>query len=194
MGERFGRGRIVRPARYPVGAVDPSHFEVVEIDVPAPEPGEVLVRNTFTSVDPGMRLRLRERGPAGYFGEFAVHAPMDGILTVGEVVEARAEGFGPGDVVRHAAGWREYAIVTAGEPALSGLGTLTLLDTSVAAAPAYLGPLGGMGLTAYAGLMDAAQLAPGDVVWVSGAAGAVGSLAAQIGKAAWASCHRERGV
>ena len=146
------------PARYPVGAVDPSHFEVVEIDVPRPGPGEVLVRNTFTSVDPGMRLRLRERGPAGYFGEFALHAPMDGILTVGEVVESRAEGFRPGDVVRHASGWREYAVVTAGEPALSGLGTLTLLDTSVAAAPAYLGALGGMGLTAYAGLIDAAQL------------------------------------
>lgn len=182
MDELFGRGRIVTPARYPVGAVDPSHFEVAEIDVPRPEPGEVLVRNTFTSVDPGMRLRLRQRGPAGYFGEFVLHAPMDGILTVGEVVESRADGFGPGDVVRHASGWREYAVVTAGEPALSGLGTLTLLDTSVAAAPAYLGALGGMGLTAYAGLMDAAQLQPGDVVWVSAAAGAVGSLAAQIAK------------
>ena len=96
MSELFGRGRIVTPARYPVGAVDPSHFEVVEIDVPRPEPGEVLVRNTFTSVDPGMRLRLRERGPAGYFGEFVLHAPMDGILTVGEVVESRADGFRPG--------------------------------------------------------------------------------------------------
>jgi NADPH-dependent curcumin reductase CurA len=182
MAEPFGRGRIVRPARYPVGAVDTSHFEVVEIDVPAPEPGEVLVRNTFTSVDPGMRLRLRERGPAGYFGEFALGAPMDGILTVGEVVASRAEGFRPGDCVRHAAGWREYAVVTAGEPALSGLGTLTLLDTSVAPAPAYLGALGGMGLTAYAGLVEAAQMQAGDVVWVSAAAGAVGSLAAQIAK------------
>jgi len=182
MAEPFGRGRIVRPARYPVGAVDTSHFEVVEIDVPAPEPGEVLVRNTFTSVDPGMRLRLRERGPAGYFGEFALGAPMDGILTVGEVVASRAEGFRPGDCVRHAAGWREYAVVTAGQPALSGLGTLTLLDTSVAPAPAYLGALGGMGLTAYAGLVEAAQMQAGDVVWVSAAAGAVGSLAAQIAK------------
>jgi NADPH-dependent curcumin reductase CurA len=176
------RGRVVQPARYPAGAVDPSHFEVVEVDVPRPGPGRVLVRNTFTSVDPGLRLRLRERGPAGYFGEFALHAPMDGILTVGEVVESSAEGFRPGDVVRHEAGWRDYAIVAAGEPALSGLGTLTRLDTSVAAAPAYLGPLGGMGLTAYAGLIDAAQLRQGDVVWVSAAAGAVGSLAAQIAK------------
>jgi hypothetical protein len=176
------RGRVVQPAQYPAGSVGPSHFEVVEVDVPRPGPGEVLVRNTFTSVDPGLRLRLREQGPAGYFGEFALHAPMDGILTVGEVVESRAEGFRPGDVVRHASGWRDYASVDADEPALSGLGTLTRLDTSVAAAPAYLGPLGGMGLTAYAGLIDAAQLRAGDVVWVSAAAGAVGSLAAQIAK------------
>jgi NADPH-dependent curcumin reductase CurA len=174
--------RVVQPARYPAGAVGPSHFEVVEVDVPRPRPGEVLVRNTFTSVDPGMRLRLREQGPSGYFGEFALHAPMDGILTVGEVVESRAEGFRPGDVVRHASGWRDYAAVVANEPALSGLGTLARLDTSVAAAPAYLGPLGGMGLTAYSGLIEAAQLRPGDVVWVSAAAGAVGSLAAQIAK------------
>ena len=182
MAQGLIRGRVVQPVEYPAGSLGPSHFEVVEVDVPRPGPGEVLVRNTFTSVDPGLRLRLREQGPAGYFGEFALHAPMDGILTVGEVVESRAEGFRPGDVVRHASGWRDYASVDADEPALSGLGTLTRLDTSVAAAPAYLGPLGGMGLTAYAGLIDAAQLREGDVVWVSAAAGAVGSLAAQIAK------------
>jgi NADPH-dependent curcumin reductase CurA len=175
-------GRVVQPARYPSGRVDAFHFEVVAAATRDPGPGEVLVRNTFTSVDPGMRLRLRERGPAGYFGEFELHAPMDGILTVGEVVASRADGFQPGDIVRHAAGWREYALVTAGEPALSGLGTLARVDTSIAPAPAYLGPLGGMGLTAYAGLIDAAELRAGDVVWVSAAAGAVGSLAAQIAK------------
>jgi NADPH-dependent curcumin reductase CurA len=107
---------------------------------------------------------------------------MDGIMTVGEVVESRADGFAPGDSVWHAGGWREYAVVAAGMPALSGLGTLTRIDTDVAPARVYLGPLGGMGLTAYAGLIDAAGLRAGDVVWVSAAAGAVGSLAAQIAK------------
>ena len=107
---------------------------------------------------------------------------MDGILTVGEVVASRAEGFRPGDRVRHAAGWREYAVVTAGEPALSGLGTLTRLDTCVAAAPAYLGALGRHGPDRVRRPVDAAQLQAGDVVWVSAAAGAVGSLAAQIAK------------
>ncbi|MFJ1971666.1 NADP-dependent oxidoreductase [Streptomyces sp. NPDC087903] len=173
---------MVQLGRYPVGRVTERDFRVAEVPVPDPGPGEVLVRNTYTSVDPGMRLRLRESGPAGYFAGFALNAPLDGIMTVGEVVASEADGFRPGDTVRHASGWREYAVVTAGVPALAGLGTLARIDTSVAAPSRYLGPLGGMGLTAYAGLLDAAELREGDVVWVSAAAGAVGSLAAQIAR------------
>ena len=176
------RARAVHLVSYPAGEVTPDNFVTVEIDVAEPRPGQVLVRNTFTSVDPGMRLRLRESGPAGYFNSFPLNAPMDGIFTVGEVVQSRAEGFEPGDVVWHAMGWREYSIVTAGEPALAGIATLARLDTSVAPPQSYLGPLGAMGVTAYAGLIDAAELREGDVVWVSAAAGAVGSLAAQIAK------------
>src|SRR4051794_5591758 len=175
-------GREVHLVEYPHGEVLPSPFRVVEVQVPEPGPGEVLVRNTFTSVDPGMRLRLSERGPAGYFEPFPLDRALDGIMTVGEVIASRADGFTPGDAVWHAGGWREYAVVRAGLPALSGLGTLQRIDTDAAPAQAYLGPLGGMGLTAYAGLIDAAGLRTGDVVWVSAAAGAVGSLAAQIAK------------
>ena len=176
------RARAVHLVSYPAGEVTPDHFVTVEVDVAEPRPGQVLVRNTFTSVDPGMRLRLRESGPAGYFNSFPLNAPMDGIFTVGEVVQSRAEGFEPGDIVWHAMGWRDYSIVTAGEPALAGIATLARLDTSVASPQSYLGPLGAMGVTAYAGLIDAAELREGDVVWVSAAAGAVGSLAAQIAK------------
>ena len=61
-------------SEYPVGEVTPDHFVTVEVDVPEPQPGQVLVRNTFTSVDPGMRLRLRESGPAGYFNSFPLNA------------------------------------------------------------------------------------------------------------------------
>jgi NADPH-dependent curcumin reductase CurA len=174
--------REVQLVAYPQGEVRPEHFRVARAALAAPGPGQVLVRNTFTSVDPGMRLRLAEDGPAGYFAPFPLHRPLDGIMTVGEVVQSRADGFAPGDAVWHAQGWRDYAVVTAGEPALSGLGTLARIDTAVAPARAYLGVLGGIGLTAYAGLIDAAGLRAGDVVWVSAAAGAVGSLAAQIAK------------
>ena len=86
-------GREVQLVEYPEGAVAPSHFRVAEVEVGKPAAGEVLVRNTFTSVDPGMRLRLRESGPAGYFNSFPLNAAMDGIMTVGEVVESRADGF-----------------------------------------------------------------------------------------------------
>jgi NADPH-dependent curcumin reductase CurA len=175
-------GREVHLRAYPRGPVRTTDFGVVETPVPAPRQGEVLVRNTWTSVDPGLRLRLTETGPAGYFAVFTLDAPMDGIMTVGEIVASRVEGFAAGDTVWHAAGWRDYAVVRAGEPALGGLATLTRLDVDAAAPQSYLGALGGMGLTAYAGLLEAAALRAGDVVWVSAAAGAVGSLAAQIAK------------
>src|SRR4051794_5538308 len=175
-------GREIRLTRYPRGPIRTTDFHVVEVPVADPGPGEVLVRNTWTSVDPGLRLRLRETGPSGYFAAFALDAPLDGIMTVGDVVASGTEAFAPGDTVWHAAGWRDYALVRAGEPALGGLGTLTRLDVGDAAPQRYLGPLGGMGLTAWAGLLEVAALREGDVVWVSAAAGAVGSLAAQIAK------------
>ena len=87
------RARQVQLVEYPVGEVTPDHFVTVEVDVPEPQPGQVLVRNTFTSVDPGMRLRLRESGPAGYFNSFPLNAAMDDIWAVGEVIESRADGF-----------------------------------------------------------------------------------------------------
>ena len=173
-------GREVQLHSYPNGEVKTDDFRVVEAAIREPGPGEVLVRNTWTSVDPGLRLRLKEAGPAGYFAAFPLDAAMDGIMTVGEVVESRADGFAEGDAVWHASGWRDYALVDVQTPALSGLGTLTRLDTDVAASHSYLGPLGGMGLTAWAGLFEAAALREGDVVWVAAAAGAVGSLAAQF--------------
>jgi NADPH-dependent curcumin reductase CurA len=174
--------RIVQLRAYPRGRVRADDFRVVRAPVREPERGEVLVRNTWTSVDAGLRLRLAQTGPPGYFSAFPLDAPLDGIMTVGEVVASRAEGFAAGDSVWHAAGWRDHAVVRAGEPALGGLGTLTRLDVERTPARRYLGPLGGMGLTAYAGLLEAAALRPGDTVWVSAAAGAVGSLAAQIAK------------
>ena len=175
-------GREVHLHAYPNGEVATHNFRVVEAAVPELGSGQVLVRNTWTSVDPGLRLRLKEKGPAGYFAAFPLDEAMEGIMTVGEVVESRADGFSPGDSVWHASGWRDYAVVDAAKPALSGLGTLTRLDVDSAAQPSYLGPLGGMGLTAWAGLFGAAELREGDVVWVAAAAGAVGSLAAQFAK------------
>src|SRR2546430_1046135 len=82
---------------YPDGELGPDHFTLAEAPVRDPGPGEVLVRNIWTSVDPGLRLRLAARSPAGYFPAFALNAPLDGVMAVGEVIESRAEGFTPGD-------------------------------------------------------------------------------------------------
>lgn len=176
------RGREVHLVSYPAGEVRRSDFGIAETPVPQPRRGQVLVRNTWTSVDAGLRLRLRERGPEGYFPAFPLHAPLDGIMTVGDVVVSEADGFQPGDTVWHAFGWRDYAVVTAGEVALRGVGTLRRLDVTSTRPEAYLGILGGNGLTAYAGLLHVAGLREGDVVWVSAAAGAVGSIAAQLAR------------
>jgi hypothetical protein len=175
-------GREIRPTAYPRGEVRPTDFRLVDVEVPEPGPGEVLVRNTWTSVDAALRLRLREVAPPGYFPSFPLEQPMDGIMTVGHIVESRADGFAPGDTVWHASGWRDYALVDAVKPALNGIGTLTKLDLEVAPPQAYLGVLGGNGLTAYVGLFHVAGLREGDVVWVSAAAGCVGSLVAQLAK------------
>jgi NADPH-dependent curcumin reductase CurA len=174
--------RQVRLVEYPEGEIDPSHFRVTEVALPQPADGEVLVRNLYTSVDPALRLRTRRSSPSGYFGAFPLDEPMDGIMCVGEVVESRAPGFEPGDLVTHAWGWRDLAVVPAGMAALGGVGTLARVDRSLGAPEKFLGPLGNMGLTAWVGLIDAAELREGDVVWISAAAGAVGSLAAQIAK------------
>jgi NADPH-dependent curcumin reductase CurA len=168
--------------RYPAGAVSADDFEVVEVPRPTPGPGQVLVRNTWTSVDPGLVLRLRDDAPAGYFAAFPLGRAMDGVMAVGEVVESRAEGFAPGDTVSHALGWRDYAVLDPGRALLGGIGTLTRLDVSETEPRWHLGPLGGMGLTAYAGLHVVGALRGGETVWVSAAAGAVGSLAVQIAK------------
>jgi NADPH-dependent curcumin reductase CurA len=172
----------VHPVRHPAGEVRASDFRIVDVDVRGPRRDEVLVRNTWTSVDAAHRLRLRETAPPGYFAAFALGQAMDGIATVGEVVASRADGFEVGDTVRHAAGWRDYALIEAGRPALGGIGTLMRVDTRAATPEAYLGVLGGSGLTAYVGLFDVAGLREGDVVWVSAAAGSVGSLVAQMAK------------
>src|SRR6266540_7252778 len=75
-------GREVQLTTYPRGEVQASDFRIVGVDAHEPRPGEVLVRNTWTSVDAGLRLRLREKGPEGYFPAFPLDAPMEARLDV----------------------------------------------------------------------------------------------------------------
>lgn len=155
----------------PVGWPKPEDFALVEAPVPSPGEGQVLVRNKYLSVDPYMRGRMS--AAKSYVAPFELGEAMQG-GAVGEVVESRAEGIAAGDHVLHFLGWREYAVVDARHA--------VKVDPEAAPLSAYLGVLGMTGLTAYAGLLRTASLKEGDTVFVSGAAGAVGSQVGQIAK------------
>jgi NADPH-dependent curcumin reductase CurA len=163
--------REVRLASRPVGEPQPSDFALAETEVADPGDGELIVRNTFMSVDPYMRGRMSDA--KSYAAPYEVGAAMYG-GAVGEVVASAADGFAVGDTVLHQLGWREYATVAAKHA--------QKVDATRVPASAYLGVLGMPGLTAYVGLLDIAGLREGDVVFVSGAAGAVGSVAGQIAR------------
>ncbi|AZK93945.1 MULTISPECIES: NADP-dependent oxidoreductase [Streptomyces] len=147
-----------------------------EVPVAEPADGHILVRNTHFSVDPYMRGRMS--AAKSYAAPYELDRPMHG-GAVGEVIASRAEGFAVGDTVTHGLGWREIAEVPAGEA--------RKIDTSLAPASAYLGVLGMIGLTAYAGLFRVAGFKEGDAVFVSGAAGAVGGLVGQMARLKGAS-------
>ena len=155
----------------PKGEPRLTDFAVVEATVPDPGPGEVLVRNRFLSVDPYMRGRMRDT--ASYTPPFALGAVMTG-RAVGEVVASQSADLTAGDLVVHDLGWREYALGPAA--------AFRRVPAGDAPASAWLGVLGMVGLTAWVGMLEIAALKAGDVVFVSGAAGAVGSLAGQIAK------------
>ncbi|MFD4644634.1 NADP-dependent oxidoreductase [Lentzea sp. NPDC058436] len=166
----------VRLASRPKGWPTEDTFEVAEVEVPTPGDGQILVRNVFMSVDPYMRGRMND--VKSYVPPFQVGAPLEG-GAVGEVVASNAEGFAVGDHVLHGLGWREYSVVN-GKHAVK-------VDGNVAPLSTYLGVLGMPGLTAYAGLLATAEFKPGDVVFVSGAAGAVGQIVGQIARLKGAS-------
>ncbi|GAB4050154.1 NADP-dependent oxidoreductase [Catellatospora paridis] len=163
-------GREIHLASRPVGMPTPDNFRLMEVAVPEPAEGQVKVRNLVMSVDPYMRGRMND--VKSYVPPFAVDAVLDG-GAVGEVVESRSPDLKPGDLVLHGYGWREWAVDDARR--------FRRLDP-VAPPSAFLGVLGMPGLTAYVGLLDIAAMKPGDTVFVSGAAGAVGSLVGQLAR------------
>jgi len=156
----------------PDGLPQSSDFELKTFDLPPLEDGFVRVRNLWLSVDPYMRGRMNES--KSYIPPFQLGEPMDG-GAIGEVVESKADGFAPGDLVSHFAGWRDEAV-------LSAKGLVKLPDLG-AQPQDFLGNLGVTGATAWFGLFDVAQAKEGDIVFVSAAAGAVGSAVVQIAKA-----------
>lgn len=157
----------------PTGMPTPENFELVETPVPKPGPGQFLVRNIWMSVDPYMRGRMMDR--QSYVPPFQVGQVLDG-GSVGRVVESNHPGFAAGDYVCGfaAGGWREHWV--------SDGTMMQKVDPNLAPLQAYLGTLGMPGLTAYSGLLRIGEPKPGETVFVSAAAGAVGSVVCQIAK------------
>src|SRR5688500_8557577 len=129
------------------------------------------------SVDPSMRGRLEET-EKHYTTNFQVGEPLDG-SAVGRVVQSADPGIPVGACVRHRLGWRDLAVVDAA--------AASVVDERAAPLSQWLGVLGQTGFTAYVGLVRAAELREGDVVFVSAAAGAVGTAAAQLARLLGAS-------
>ena len=155
----------------PKGMPAEENFQIVETPVPEPAPGEVQVRNIFMSVDPYMRGRMHEG--KSYVEPFQIGQPLDGGC-VGRVVRSENGPFPVGTYVLGSKGWREYYVSDGGE--------LTRIDPKVAPIQAFLGVVGMPGMTGYTGLLKFGRPKPGDTVFVSAAAGAVGSVVCQVAK------------
>ncbi|THD78211.1 MAG: NADP-dependent oxidoreductase [Phenylobacterium sp.] len=162
----------IRLKSRPQGLPSRDNFEMASVELAAPGPGEVQVKNLWMTVDPYMRGRMND--VKSYAPPFALGKAMDG-GAIGEVTASNDPKFKAGDLVQSGFGWREGFNAPAA--------ALQPLDPRGLPPQAFLGAAGMPGLTAYAGLLKIAALKDGDVVFVSGAAGAVGSMVCQIAKA-----------
>ena len=171
--------QIVLASR-PSGWPTEHNFAVRQADRPELADGQVRVRNQFMSVDPYMRGRMNDA--KSYVPPFQLGEPLEG-GAIGSVTESRSPDLAEGDLVLHNLGWRDEAVL----PARQAQKVSAVAGTSGLSPSAYLGVLGMTALTAYVGLLDIAAMKPGDVVFVSGAAGAVGSMAGQFAKLKGAS-------
>lgn len=165
----------------PEGMVSEANFEFVEEPVPEPAEGQVLVRNLYLSFDPAMRGWMED--VKSYVPPVQIGEVMRA-SAVGQVLRSRHADFAEGDLVTGLFGWQEFALC---DPQRGGaLGAPAKLPPG-AAPELALSVLGATGLTAYFGMLEIGELRQGDAVLVSGAAGATGSVAAQIARLRGAS-------
>ena len=162
--------REIHLASRPNGIPTAANFTLVRTELGPLQDQQVLVRNFFMSVDPYMRGRMNDG--KSYIPPFDLGKPLEG-GAVGEVIESRAREFKPGDAVTSGFGWREYFMASPKE--------LHPVSREIQPLSVYLGALGMTGMTAWVGL-NLVEVKAGDVVFISGAAGAVGNVAGQLAK------------
>lgn len=164
--------RQIQMVSRPAGMPGQEHFRMVEVELPAPEAGQVLVENRYMSVDPYMRGRMRAEGV--YAAPYPLNAPLYG-GAVGEVLESGDENLQPGDIVLSQGAWQDRLLTKA-----SRVQRLEPFDPERISL--YLGTLGMPGMTAYVGLNRFGEPKEGETVFVSAASGAVGANVCQIAK------------
>ena len=162
--------REIRLASRPSGVPTPDNFTLAQTDLKPLPDGHVLVRNLFMSVDPYMRGRMNEG--KSYVPPFELGQPLEG-GAVGKVIESRAKEYKVGDAVTSNFGWREYFIALPKD--------LHLVSQDIQPLSVYLGAVGMTGMTAWVGL-NLVEVNAGEVIYISGAAGAVGNMAGQLAK------------
>jgi len=162
--------REIRLASRPKGIPTAANFTLAQTELEPLQDQRVLVRNLFMSVDPYMRGRMNDG--KSYVPSFELGKPLEG-GAVGEVIESCAREFKPGDAVTSNFGWREYFMASPKE--------LHPVSREVQPLSVYLGALGMTGMTAWVGL-NLVEVKAGDVIFISGAAGAVGNVAGQLAK------------
>ncbi len=160
--------REIRLASRPDGVPTAANFTLAHAKLGELQEGQVLVRNRFMSVDPYMRGRMNEG--KSYVPPFQIGKALDG-GAVGEVIESRAPEFAPGDAVTSSFGWREAFVASPDQ--------LHRVDKGIQPLSTFLGALGMTGMTAWAGL-NLVEVKASDVIYISGAAGAVGNVAGQL--------------
>lgn len=174
------KSREIRLKSRPVGVPAAENFELASVTLPPPGDGEIQVKNLWMSVDPYMRGRMTDR--KSYVPPFELGKALQG-GAVGEVTASNDPDFKVGDIVSSMFGWREgYNANPKALAAAGPMGGIMKLSTHGMPPQAFLGVAGMPGMTAYAGLLRVAALKEGDIVFVSAAAGAVGSVVCQIAK------------
>jgi len=165
------KNRRILLARRPIGEPSEADFALSEVELEDPQPGQMLLRTLWLSLDPYMRGRMSDRksyAPSVEIGDVMVGG------TVTEVVASKLEGFIPGDIVEGRTGWQEYALS-------DGTG-MRKVNPTLGPISTALGVLGMPGMTAYFGLFNIGEPKPGETVVVSAAAGAVGAIVGQLAK------------
>jgi hypothetical protein len=160
----------------PQKIMTPDDFKLEIVDIPTIKDGEVLLKNSYLSIDAGFRFWMNEGSGNNILPAMALGQPVQGVV-LGTVIESKNPSYKQGDKLMTRCAWQEYSVITAENDTVYPLPTAWECDDSL-----YLGVLGETGMSAYIGTVDMGQLKKGDTALISAAAGAAGIVAGQIAK------------